>query len=276
MQLGESPALLAVGDLIQRNKTEDANLILSGVNKLSDSKDLVVSDLRNSEIHSNILSQVFDTNTDVGRSTVRAYSQAAQAHQIAKFDAKIYDIDNYDGNKDLRKERIDSINAVLGISLGPDSNQYGGIQEINNSLMLVPDAFTADDVEHFISNLNNGDIINSDESMGLTVDPNTLRDIRGGGDFEFKPISASEGSNLYVAFKREQDGQLTLVSLFRDKVETDVHAVFDFNTINLGIKYTENPDNNLSVIQEQPIEGLEDFDLRNQQQQFELPSFTGN
>ena len=142
--------------------------------------------------------------------------------------------------------------------------------------MLVPDAFTADDVEHFISNLNNGDIINSDESMGLTVDPNTLRDIRGGGDFEFKPISASEGSNLYVAFKREQDGQLTLVSLFRDKVETDVHAVFDFNTINLGIKYTENPDNNLSVIQEQPIEGLEDFDLRNQQQQFELPSFTGN
>ena len=55
-----------------------------------------------------------------------------------------------------------------------------------------------------------------------------------------------------------------------------MHAVFDFNTINLGIKYTENPDNNLSVIQEQPIEGLEDFDLRNQQQQFELPSFTGN
>jgi len=142
--------------------------------------------------------------------------------------------------------------------------------------MLIPDAFTSDDVEHFISNLNNTDVVNGDESLGRTVDPNTLRDIRNGGDFEFKPISSSQGSDIYIAFKREQDGQRTLVSLFEDKVETDVPALFKFNTINLGIKYTENPENNLSVVQEQPIEGLEDFDLRNQQQQFELPSFTGN
>ena len=254
MQLGKSPALLAVGDLIQRNKTKDANLIINGIEKLSTAKELVPSDLKSASIHNLILSEVFDTDSDVGRSSALAYGQAAQAHQIGMFDLSVYDLKNFGNDENARKERINtdafnSINAVLGASLGPDGNQYGGIQEINNSLMLIPDAFTSDDVEHFISNLNNTDVVNGDESLGRTVDPNTLRDIRNGGDFEFKPISSSQGSDIYIAFKREQDGQRTLVSLFEDKVETDVPALFKFNTVNLGIKYTENPENNLSVVQ---------------------------
>ena len=267
MQLGKSPALLAVGDLIQRNKTKDANLIINGIEKLSTAKELVPSDLKSASIHNLILSQVFDTDSDVGRSSALAYGQAAQAHQIGMFDLSVYDPKNFESDE-LRKKRINtdafnSINAVLGASLGPDGNQYGGIQEINNSLMLIPDAFTSDDVEHFISNLNNTDVVNGDESLGRTVDPNTLRDIRNGGDFEFKPISSSQGSDIYIAFKREQDGQRTLVSLFEDKVETDVPALFKFNTINLGIKYTENPKrpDKLPVVGSMTVQDLENFEL---------------
>tara|TARA_B100001123_G_C15339902_1_gene1034410 strand:- start:4215 stop:6674 length:2460 start_codon:yes stop_codon:yes gene_type:complete len=281
IQLGKSPAFLPMGDLIRKNNTKVAGAIAKGVLRLKQSPESVPAELKNTQKFYDVLSEVFDLNDEVMLDTAMAYVLAAQGYSIAvSASNKIYDHYDSPGKKDLAidSDVFTSINAVLGAGQDADGRQTGGIQNVFGNNMLVPDGMTSDQVEFYISNLQDVDMLNASESTGLHVDINTLKKIKGGGNFLIKPI-ASSLKNTYFMQEVEIDGTLSVVSLLDiNNNITDIPAIFDFNTLSLAAKTKESPKrpDELPVVGSMTVQDLENLEIPDNLDNFESPSFLGN